>query len=304
MTSHVIAVIGSLNQDMIVETVRVPESGETLTSSSFSTHPGGKGANQAVAAHRASHINPKKRRVSPSTSSSPNHQNDIDIRVYMTGAVGADEFGPSIIHKLAENELDVSGIQTAQGYQTGTAIVIVESSTGANRILIHPGANHALAPDRFRTVESLRAAGGGVQPDLVILQLEIPQETVEQVLETASAVVGGVDVLLNPAPAIPLPDHVYGRITHLIVNETEAAMLTGRRVEDVTDAAAGWGTVANEFLEKGVKNVVITLGDQGAYYANKEGDRGHVGVEKGVKVVDTTGAGYVNQADIHSFLSV
>ena len=299
MSSRVIAVIGSLNQDMIVETVRVPESGETITSSSFSTHPGGKGANQAVAAHRASHINPKKLRVSPKTSGSLNQRTDIDIRVYMTGAVGADEFGPSIINKLAENELDVSGIQTAEGCQTGTAIVIVESSTGANRILINPGANHSLAPDRFKTVESL---AGGVKPDLVILQLEIRQETVEQVLETASMVVG-VDVLLNPAPAVPLPSHVYKRITHLIVNETEAAMLTGRRVGDMTDAT-GWATVADEFLDKGVKNVMITLGDRGAYYSNKDGDRGHVEAEKGVNVVDTTGAGYVNQANGYSFLSI
>ena len=296
MSSRTIAVIGSLNQDMIVETVRIPESGETITSSSFSTHPGGKGANQAVAAYRTSHVNPKKSQRTENAASSMNGQEDIDIQVRMTGAVGRDEFGASLTHKLAENRLNVSGIQKVEGYQTGVAIVIVESSTGANRILINPGANHFLMPQHFERVESL---AGGVNADLIILQLEIRLRTIEQIIETSS--LANIDVLLNPAPAVPLPLYLYRKITHLIVNETEAAILTSLKAEDLTDAT-GWASVAEYFLDKGVKNVIITLGGRGAYYSNKKGETGHVEAEKVVKVVDTTGAGCVIQFSQYLFL--
>jgi len=142
-----------------------------------------------------------------------------------------------------------------------------------------------LKPEEFRTLESL---AGGIKPELVIAQLEIPRETIEQILTTASR--EGVEVLLNPAPAQFLLTPVYKAITHLIVNETEAALLSGQYIEDLTNLA-GWASVTDEFLLKGAKNVVVTLGAQGAYYSNTVGHGGYVEAEKDLPVVDTTGAG-------------
>lgn len=121
-----------------------------------------------------------------------------------------------------------------------------------------------------------------------MLQLEIPLETVLQILMTARA--AGVDVLLNPAPAVRLPEEVYNAVTHLIVNESEAAILTGRKVEEVEAEEYEWGTVADEFLKKGVRNVIITLGSKGAYFESSD-KRGLVPAAKVEKVVDTTAAG-------------
>ena len=128
-------------------------------------------------------------------------------------------------------------------------------------------------------------------PDLIVLQLEIPLETVLQILRTAKE--AGVDVLLNPAPAVKLPDEVYGAVTHLVVNESEAAILTGRSVEEVEREEFGWDVVTEDFLKKGVRNVVVTLGAQGAFFSNgSDGGKGRfVKAEKVEKVVDTTAAG-------------
>lgn len=132
--------------------------------------------------------------------------------------------------------------------------------------MLNPGANHSLRPEHFLTKESL----GAPLPDLIVLQLEIPQDTVLQILKTAKE--ARVEVLLNPAPAVKLPDEVYDRITHLIINESEAAILAG---EDVTTLEeAGWGLVMKDFIDKGAKNtvaplnVVVTLGAKGAVYMN------------------------------------
>ena len=165
-------------------------------------------------------------------------------------------------------------------------MILVEETSGENRILLNPGANHTLQPKDFETKQSL----GSPLPDLVIMQLEIPLPTVLQILQTAKE--AGVDVLLNPAPAVKLPEEVYRAITHLIVNESEAAILTGRGVEDVEEEGFDWNIVAKEFLRKGVKNVVVTLGAKGAFFASAgNGEGTYVKAEKVEKVVDTTAAG-------------
>lgn len=274
MAPKTISVIGSLNTDLVTVTPRLPAGGETLTATSFSTGPGGKGANQAVACSRLSRPNP---------SSSSQHQTS-DVVVKMVGAVGADAFGPMLLSSLQSSAVDTSSVNVVEGTTTGVAVIIVEEGSGENRILLNPGANHTLRPEDFLTAESL----GTPLPDLVVLQLETPLETVLQILRTARK--AGVDVLLNPAPAVKLPDEVYSAVTHLIVNETEAAILTGRAAEDTEVKGFDWSVVTAELLAKGAKNVVVTLGAEGAYFASAEG-KGLVAAPKVAKVVDTTAAG-------------
>jgi ribokinase len=298
MPTSIIAVIGGLNVDLVTVTDRLPETGETINSISFSRHLGGKGANSAVAAYRVSHKNPAlestipthipheaHQRFSYSDGDDDGEEEELEISVRMLGAVGDDEFGRPCIEKLRQTGVNVSGIRTMAGQHTGVAVIIVEADYGENRILTTPGANLALLPTDFLTFDSL---AGGVWPDLLIAQLEIPRETIERILETASH--AGVDVLLNPAPAQVLLSTVYPMITHLVVNETEAALLSGRFMREI-ETPEGWASVTDQFLEMGVKNVVVTLGAKGAYYSCEIGKGGHVEAEKGLDVVDTTGAG-------------
>jgi ribokinase len=278
MTPKIITIIGSLNTDLVTLTPRVPSGGETLTATSFSTGPGGKGANQAVASARLS-------RPNPHSSSPPT----LDVAVKMVGAVGADEFGLPLVKGMEADGIDMSGVKVVKDQTTGVAVILVEEGTGENRILFNPGANHTLQPTDFLSAESL----GSPLPDLVILQLEIPLDTVLQILKTAKT--EGVDVLLNPAPAVKLPEEAFAGLAHLIVNESEAAILTGRKVEDVEAEEFDWNSVTSDFLAKGVKNVVVTLGSKGAFFARNEGDVFSKGTlvpsEKVDKVVDTTAAG-------------
>lgn len=203
----------------------------------------------------------------------------------MIGAVGADEFGPQLIATQAASGIDTTGIRQVEGVSTGVAVILVEENTGENRILLSPGANRTLEASEFVEPESL----GTPLPDLVVLQLEIPLNTVLQIVKTAKK--AGVAVMLNPAPAVPLPDVCFVGLDHLIVNETEAGILTGRGVEEVERSDFVWGPVLDELLSKGCKNVVVTLGAKGAVYASQNGSRGEVPAAKVTKVVDTTAAG-------------
>lgn len=268
---RIITVIGSLNNDLVSITPRVPVGGETLTSSSFHTGAGGKGGNQAVAAARTSR----------SKGSSPA---DSDVQVKFVGAVGNDPFGPSLKNGLAADGINTDDIKVVDGQNTGVAVIIVEEGTGENRILVNPGANGTVTPDLFTTVESL----GSPKPDLVVLQLEIPLETVLAIIKLCQS--ANIAVLLNPAPAVPLPDFVYPGLEHLVVNETEAAILSGRSVDEVNAAGFDWNIVTDDFINRGVKNVVVTLGGKGAFSSARLGDGTHLPANK-VKVVDTTCAG-------------
>jgi ribokinase len=204
----------------------------------------------------------------------------------MIGAVGADEFGPALIQGLQADGIDTAGVKVVDGQTTGVAVIVVEETSGENRILLNPGANHTLQPADFTSLSNL----GSPLPDLIIMQLEIPLPSVLQILKAAKE--AGVDVLLNPAPAVPLPEEAYPAISHLIVNESEAAILTGRRVEDVEEPDYAWGEVTEELLRRGVKNVIVTLGAKGAFLASAGQKEGiYVKAEKVEKVVDTTAAG-------------
>lgn len=280
MPFFTVSVLGGVAQDLITVVNRLPEDGETVVAKEFKMQGGGKGANSAVASYRLSRPNPKN---------GPNAHNEADdnyLRVRMVGAVGEDEFGPNLKENLAKHGLNVDGVRVLKGQSTSVANILVEAGDGANRIMQYPGAADALEPADFMTLESL---GGGVVPDLVIMQLEIRRETIIQAIETANR--EGVEVLLNPAPASYLIPDIYPNITHLIMNETEAVLLSECEPKDMQNQT-GWATVTKHFLNLGVKNVVVTLGQKGAFYSNVSGS-GYVEAEKNCTVIDTSGAGCV-----------
>ncbi|KAK0641578.1 Ribokinase-like protein [Cercophora newfieldiana] len=262
-----ITILGSLNIDLVARVPHHPLPGETLTASSFSVSPGGKGANQAVACAKLS-------RSAPPSTSAPS------ASVAMVGAVGSDSYGALLRDNLVRYGVDVEGVRVRAGEKTGIAIIVVDEPTGENRIVLSGEANHEV------TAEGVGLEGVLSRTDLLIMQLEVPVETVLKALEGARE--RGVEMLFNPAPARVLPEGWLRGLGHLVVNETEAALLGGVEVE-VLDEEEGCESVARGFVEGGAKNVIITLGGRGVYYMG-EGKKGLVPAEK-AKVVDTTAAG-------------
>jgi len=262
-----LAIIGSLNVDVVTYVTRIPQGGETLTANGFNIGLGGKGANQAVACAKLSRTK-------------SDVQNGTAV-VKMIGAVGDDSYGPLVIDGLKGVGIDTSDIQVRKGEKTGVATIIVEESTAENRIMFSPHANGTVRPDEYAT-DLPRPL-----PDLIILQLEIPLETVTQIIATAQKL--GVAVLFNPAPAQKIDAKYYPGVTHLVVNETEAAILSGCDVKEL-ETQEGQAKAAQVFHEWGAKNVLITLGSHGVYYSVLGGVRGHIDALK-VKAVDTTAAG-------------
>ncbi|KAF2649150.1 ribokinase [Lophiostoma macrostomum CBS 122681] len=262
----VISVIGSLNVDLVTRTARVPVGGETLTTESFDIGYGGKGANQAVACARLCR-----------TQQQAQNGEASDVKVRMVGAVGEDQFGPGFLEQLQKDGLNTEKVKILKGKKTGVAVIIVETGTGENRIMFCPGANYDvevadLVPD---------------DSSVALFQLELPLEVVLHNMKIARE--KGVETIINPAPAIPLPEEAYHGLGHLIVNETEAAILSG------IDNPTNWDDVAAVFIQRGVKNVIITLGGEGVYYQTEkcysQSKSGNLVPARKVKVVDTTAAG-------------
>ena len=328
MPTRTVAVVGGCTKDLITIVDRIPDEGETVFAHSHTMHEGGKGANSAVAIHRLTRNNPNPKSVDqiptsdasasvPTTTTNTTRivtvDPDNDILVRMVGAVGgrlaedgttvvADDFGRSLKEKLASSGVNEDGVRIVVGSPTAVATILVEDESRANRIMQHTGAANTIMPSDFLTPESL---GGGVRPDLVVCQLEIRRESIEQAIQTAHE--AKIEVLLNPSPATWLYPEIFSMVTHLIMNETEAIMLSDIHPPDMK-TMSGWVSVAKHFTDMGVKNVVITLGEQGAYFKNEHGD-GQVKALENVNVLDTTGAGYVkspfphlqNAFEIHSF---
>jgi ribokinase len=222
-------VIGSINIDMVATMPVFPASGQTLTGSSFTTAFGGKGANQAVALAR------------------------LGAPVAMCGKIGADAFGAQYLAEFEKNGVDASKIGSAEG-ATGVAVIEVEDS-GANRIVVVPGANGAVDLPYVETlVPRMREYG------YFLYQLEIPLDSVAKAM-AASQAQGGINVL-DPAPARALPDEIYRNVDFITPNETETAILTGIKPADGRSIrrAAGF------FFEKGVRNVIIKGGERGSWY--------------------------------------
>ncbi|KAJ0115319.1 hypothetical protein J7T55_012596 [Diaporthe amygdali] len=271
-----ICVLGSLNIDLVSYVPHHPAPGETLTSNSFTVSPGGKGANQAVACAKLSRSQPAPGSRADDASAA--------AHVAMVGAVGADTYGQMLQDSLASHGVDVGGVTASAALKTGIAIIIVDQPTGQNRIVLSPEANHqGMAAAHFGAAVAPRVGS----PDLLIMQLEVPLDTVLLALARARDL--GTPVLLNPAPAVKLPDEVYRGLAHLVVNETEASLLSGLPVEKL-DTAEGCAEVAAWFLQRGVQTTIITLGGRGVYYKS-EAAEGLLPAEKVKEVVDTTAAG-------------
>jgi ribokinase len=254
MAPAVISVIGSINVDMVTRTPRVPVGGETLTAESFDIGYGGKGANQAVACARLSRTKEQAEKFEVS-----------DVEVRMVGAVGDDQFSGGFLDALKKDGLNVESIEVLKGKKTGVSCITVETTSGQNRIMFCPGANY--------DVQEKDLVGEGV--GVVLFQLELPMNVVSIIVDISSWVYAfggintdddqvlhnmkaardkGVEVVINPAPATPLPEDAYRGLGHLIVNETEAAILSG------VDNPTNWDDVSAIFIARGVKNVIITLG--------------------------------------------
>jgi ribokinase len=249
-----IAVIGSNNVDLVTYVTRMPKPGETLEAPRFEMGPGGKGANQAVAAAK------------------------LGADVAFVTAIGDDLFGASTLRTLAAAGIDAGLVRKVAGKPNGVASIMVDPS-GENCILIVKGANGELSPDDVE-----RASAALKICDLILMQLEIPLETVYAAIRFGKA--HGVRTVLNPAPANPDLDLAQVRdADYFVPNETELALLTGLPTETNADVE----TAAKRLLAEGARAVIVTLGARGALLATAAGVKRIAPVP--VTPVDTTGAG-------------
>jgi ribokinase len=248
-----ITILGSYNTDLVVRTPRMPVPGETILGGPYFTGPGGKGGNQAVAAARLG--------------------GDTTLVV----KIGRDYYGDQAVQNLAKEGIDTRAVIRSDTSHTGTAFIIVDQC-GENMIVVASGTNMQFTPG---DIDGVREAI--LQAGMLVLQLEIPIETVAYAASLAHA--AGIPVLLNPAPAQPLKDGLLKIVDYLTPNETEIQQITGLPVRDIREASQA----ATALLSRGVKNVVVTLGEKGALIVSRQGDL-HIPGRK-VDALDTTGAG-------------
>ncbi|MGG3509570.1 ribokinase [Paenibacillus lautus] len=238
-----IVVIGSASMDLVVTSTKRPGAGETVLGDSFKTVPGGKGANQAVAAAR------------------------LGAEVTMIGCVGEDSFGETILSNLQENGVITEYVEPVTGIESGTAHIIL--AEGDNSIVVVKAANDRITPDYVdQAAEVIQAA------DIVLIQQEIPEETVVHVSELCARY--QVPLMLNPAPARPVPSVVIERAAYMTPNEHEAAILFG-------DEPLG------DVLRRYPNKLIVTEGKRGVRYF--DGNEEVVVPGYKVEAVDTTGAG-------------
>jgi len=237
---------------MVVKSSVLPKPGETILGGTFLMNAGGKGANQAVAAAR------------------------LGGNVTLVAKVGNDIFGKQSIDGFKTEKINTDFVFIDKGTPSGTALIMVNEE-GENCIVVAPGANAQLLPADIEQVKDISDAA------IVLMQLEIPMETIEAVAKNAKA--NHQKVIINPAPAQKLSDELLNGIFLITPNETEATLLTGIKVEGETTASQA----ADIFLSKGVQNVIITLGKQGAFFQNKA-VKFKIDAPV-VKAMDTTAAG-------------
>ena len=248
-----VVVLGSINMDLVARTLRLPSVGETLTGSTFFTASGGKGANQAVACAR------------------------LGVETAMFGRVGGDVFGSTLRENLSAAGVNISGVITDGEQPSGIAMIAVDDA-GDNTIIVVPGANGAVG---HADLERLRR--GLVDARVLLLQLEVPLDAV--VAAASAAKSQGVMVIVDPAPAQPLPADMYAVTDILTPNEHEAALLVGF---PLTDAGAV-ERAAQVLLDRGARSVVIKLGSRGAYWRNGSDSRFLPAFP--VEAIDTVAAG-------------
>ena len=253
--SKKIVVVGSSNTDMILQMKRIPRPGETILGGRFSTAAGGKGANQAVAAARAG--------------------GDVSF----IARVGNDMLGKQAVEGFCRDGIDTRYIATDPKEPSGVALIFVADS-GENSIGVAPGANAALSVDDIHKYRDVILSA-----NILLIQLEIPMETVQAAVKLAAE--KQICVILNPAPAQPLSDDILQNVSVLTPNESETQLLTGIEVTDENTAERA----AKLLAQKGVKTIIITMGANGAFVYSSD----FTGIVPSfpVKPVDTTAAGDV-----------
>lgn len=248
-----IIVIGSSNTDMVIVSDRLPKPGETILGGQFLLNPGGKGANQAVAAAK------------------------LGGETHFVCKVGNDVFGEMARKQFIETGIHSEFVQTDSENPSGVALINVDAH-GENCITVASGANGSLSKADVDNASILFE-----KENILLIQLEIPLESVWYAIEKAAK--SGMKVILNPAPAAQIPDRVYPHLFAITPNETEIELLTGIAVTHLDEAKKA----AAQLIEKGVQHVIITLGAQGAFYQSAH-DELFVPTQA-VKAVDTTAAG-------------
>jgi len=249
-----ILVVGSINMDVVMRTVQMPAPGETVRGKGFSTSPGGKGANQAVAAAR------------------------LGARCHMLGRVGDDAFGHALVDSMIAEGINCDNVMITEDAATGAAMILVDNC-GENAIVTSGGANRQVTPDDIFGQGELFE-----QADVVLLQLELPLPTVRAAVDLARR--HRCKVVLDPAPAPrPMPEELF-QVDILSPNAVEAEHITGKQaVEERADRQ-----VASELVERGAGAAVLKLGPRGAIVVSCDGEIARVRPYR-VNVVDTTGAG-------------
>jgi ribokinase len=253
MNRKSIIVVGSSNTDMIIKLERIPRPGETILGGDFVTAAGGKGANQAVGAARAGG------------------------QVTFIARVGRDMLGNQAVAGFIKHGIHVDYVFRDPSAPSGVALIFV-AKDGENSIAVAGGANGRLSPADVKKAAKIFAGAS-----VLVMQLETPLETLQAAAELATK--AGVRVILNPAPARPLPDTLLRHVSVLTPNETEVELLTGIPVTNNTAAAKA----AAKLRARGVETVILTLGARGAFIADADGNRRVPGFK--VKAVDTTAAG-------------
>ena len=248
-----IAVVGSSNMDLVVKSKRIPVTGETILGGDFIMVPGGKGANQAVAAAK------------------------LGAQVFFIAKLGDDIFGLQSLNNFKKEGVNTKYVLQTQEAPSGVALIMVDDD-GNNIIVVAPGANHKLSPEDVKAAESDIASSGAL-----VAQLEVPIETIEFAAGLANK--SNVPFILDPAPAQKLSAELLNMVDVLTPNETEARILTGVEVKDRKSAEVA----AQKLLECGVKNVILTMGASGYLSVGKEGTE-FVAARK-VTAADSTAAG-------------
>jgi ribokinase len=260
-----IAVVGSANVDLTTFNDVFPRPGETIFGKRFDLGFGGKGANQAVAARLCG------------------------ASVGMVAKVGSDLFGPATIKNFESQEIDAKYVRIAEGVSSGVAPIFVDSS-GQNRIIVVKGANDMLSPEDVDNAAPLLH-----RADTIVLQFEIPLPTVCHAVKFART--NGIRCIVNPAPAQPVDFKELGAADYFIPNESEAEAITGMPVHSIDEARK----CAQFLLRKGMRRVIITLGERGSLVANADGVELMPAFK--IQAVDTTGAGDAFIGSFAVFLS-
>ncbi len=248
-----IVVVGSSNTDMVIKTKHLPLPGETVLGGNFFMNAGGKGANQAVAAAR------------------------LNAEVTFVTKVGEDLFGKTAKEGFEKEGINIDFVFSDNKNTSGIALITVDEE-GENCIAVASGANAALNVDDVNKAEHAIE-----EAEVILVQLEIPLQTVEQAIKIA--VEKNKKVILNPAPATTLPEYIYKDLFAITPNEKEASMLSGIEIKDIETL----NRAAHFFIRKGVKQVIITLGENGLMWC--DGSNYKIITSPHVKPEDTTGAG-------------